>query len=134
MRTFLTMVLALVPAMAWADPICAYVIGEVGGQSFSTPAVPIYVPDTMATVQPVRVHVDPTTQTILGYSVRTPGAEDGLGGRIHVHAHRLHRGHRVRYVDRHGRGAEALAAHLADHVRADGIRPGHGQDEGKHQR
>jgi len=77
MRTFITLVLALVPAMAWADPICAYVIGQVGGQSFSTPAVPIYVPDTMATVQPVRVHVDPTTQTILGYSVRTPGADQG---------------------------------------------------------
>lgn len=71
-----TLVLAMVPALAWADPICAYVIGQVGGQSFSTPAVPIYVPDTQATVQPVRVHVDPTTQTILGYSVRTPGVDD----------------------------------------------------------
>jgi hypothetical protein len=77
MRTLLTLVLAVVPTMAWADPICAYVIGEVGGQSFSTPAVPIYVPDTTATVQPVRVHVDPTTQTILGYSVRTPGVDQG---------------------------------------------------------
>jgi hypothetical protein len=77
MKTLMALVLALVPAMAWADPICAYVTGTVGGQSFSTPAVPIYVPDTQATVQPVRVHVDPTTQTILGYSVRTPGEDQG---------------------------------------------------------
>lgn len=90
MRTFMgsvsllraaALVIAAVPALALADPICAYVIGEVGGQSFSTPAVPIYVPDSSATVQPVRVHVDPTSQTILGYSIRTPGVDDGTDPR-----------------------------------------------------
>ncbi len=70
-----------VPALAWADPICAYVIGEVGGQSVATPAVPIYVPGSSADVQPVRVHVDPTTQTIIGYSVHTPGVDYGYDPR-----------------------------------------------------
>ena len=72
-----TLLIATAPALAWADPICAYVIGEVGGQSFTTPAVPIYVPASSAEVQPVRVHVDPTTQTILGYSLRLPGVDYG---------------------------------------------------------
>lgn len=70
-----TLLVATIPALAWAEPICAYVTGMVGGQSFTTPAILIYVPDSSAEVQPVRVHVDPTNQTILGYSLRVPGAD-----------------------------------------------------------
>jgi hypothetical protein len=66
-----------VPGIALADPTCVYVIGEVNSVTVSTPAVIIPVPDTEATVQPVRVHLDETEQNIVGYSVRTPGVDEG---------------------------------------------------------
>ncbi len=80
MRTFnllraATLLVASIPMLAWADPICAYVIGQVGGQTVATPALVVYVPDSSAEVQPVRVHVDPIDENILGYSVRGPGAD-----------------------------------------------------------
>jgi len=71
----LTLLAAAAPALAWAEPTCAWVIGHVGGQTVSTPAVVVYVPDSSAEIQPVRVHVDPINETILGYSVRGPGAD-----------------------------------------------------------
>jgi hypothetical protein len=70
-----TLLIASIPALAWADPICAYVLGNVGGQVVATPALVVFVPDSSAEVQPVRVHVDPIDETILGYSVRGPGAD-----------------------------------------------------------
>ncbi len=54
---------------------CVYVYGTVEGKTVTTPAVLITVPDSGATVDPVRVHVDPANHEILGYSLATPGAD-----------------------------------------------------------
>ena len=66
-----------VPSIALADPTCAYVTGVVDNVTVTTPAIIIPVPDSSADVQPVRVHLDPTEQHIIGYSVRTPGVDEG---------------------------------------------------------
>ncbi|MGM0879200.1 MAG: hypothetical protein ACQEWV_32340 [Bacillota bacterium] len=54
---------------------CVYVFGTVEGKTVTTPAVLITVPDNGATIDPVRVNVDPTNQEILGYSLSIPGAD-----------------------------------------------------------
>lgn len=65
------------PSIALADPTCAYVLGHVDSVTVATPAIIIAVPDSSADVQPVRVHLDETEQTIIGYSVRIPGVDRG---------------------------------------------------------
>lgn len=65
------------PSIAMADPTCVYVMGVVNSVTVATPAVIIPVPDSEVDVQPVRVHVDATEQNIIGYSVRTPGVDEG---------------------------------------------------------
>jgi hypothetical protein len=69
-----------VPGVALADPTCAYVIGHVDSYTVTTPAVAVIVPESDGSTQPIRVHVDETGQTILGYSVRVPGADVGTDG------------------------------------------------------
>lgn len=71
---------SLAPAIALADPTCAYVIGQVNGKTVTTPAVPVVVPSSDALAQPIMVHVDQTTQTLLGYSLGLPGASGGTYG------------------------------------------------------
>lgn len=66
-----------VPGIALADPTCVFVVGSVDSVQVATPAVIVVVPDSEAGVQPVRVHLDEQEQTILGYSVRTPGVDEG---------------------------------------------------------
>lgn len=73
----LSLMLAVVPAVAMADPTCVYVLGTVNSRTVATPAILVVVPDSEATIQPVRVHVDPVEQTILGYSIRLPGQDVG---------------------------------------------------------
>ena len=71
-----------IPSAALADPTCAYVIANVDSYTVATPAVAVVVPGSDGTTQPIRVHVDETGQTILGYSVRVPGVDfetDGQG-------------------------------------------------------
>jgi hypothetical protein len=60
--------------------VCAFVIATVGGQSITTPSVVVIVPDASVTTDPIHVHVDPTTQTILGYSLETPGVDHDVAG------------------------------------------------------
>ncbi|HEY0094631.1 MAG TPA: hypothetical protein VGB96_09915 [Archangium sp.] len=62
-----------VPGVALADPTCVYVIGHVNGRTVATPAVTVVVPDSDAAIQPIRVHLDETAQTIIGYTVRLTG-------------------------------------------------------------
>ena len=69
-----------VTALRSSGQLCAFVIGEVGGQSVTTPAIPVYVPDTEASVDPVKVHVDESNQDILGYSIPVPGVDYGTEG------------------------------------------------------
>ncbi|QRK11931.1 hypothetical protein JQX13_18860 [Archangium violaceum] len=69
-----------VPSVALADPTCAYIIGHVDSYTVATPAVAVVVPDSDASVQPIRVHLDETGQTILGYSVRVPGVDAETDG------------------------------------------------------
>jgi hypothetical protein len=64
---------AAVPGLAMAEPTCVYVIGHVNSYTVATPAVTVVVPDSDAAIQPVRVHLDETAQTIIGYSVRLTG-------------------------------------------------------------
>jgi hypothetical protein len=66
-----------VPGIALADPTCVYVMGQVDSVSVATPAVIVAVPDSAATVQPVRVHLDEEEHSIIGYSLRTPGVDEG---------------------------------------------------------
>ena len=55
--------------------LCAFVIGSFGGQSFTTPVIPVFVPDSDAEIDPAHIHVDETHQSILGYSVTIPGVD-----------------------------------------------------------
>lgn len=73
-------VASLAPAIALADPTCAYVIGQVNGKTITTPAQLIVVDPSSALAQPVVVHVDETTQNIIGYSITAPGANGGTNG------------------------------------------------------
>ena len=69
-----------VPSVAMAAPTCAYVLGKVDSITYATPAVAVVVPPSDASIQPIRVHLDETSQTILGYSVRVPGADAETDG------------------------------------------------------
>ncbi|HYO69313.1 MAG TPA: hypothetical protein VEU33_24865, partial [Archangium sp.] len=71
---------AAVPGLAMAEPTCVYVIGRVNSYTVATPAVTVVVPDSDAAIQPVRVHLDETAQTIDCYSVRVPGLDLGTEG------------------------------------------------------
>ncbi|MBM7116083.1 hypothetical protein [Archangium primigenium] len=71
------------PGLALADGangLCVYVLGNVEGQTVTTPAIPIVLPASSLLTQPVRVHLDETTQNILGYSLRLPGLDLGALG------------------------------------------------------
>lgn len=52
---------------------CVYVLGTINGQTVTTPAIPIVVPENGISISDGRVHVDPTTHEILGYSLYIPG-------------------------------------------------------------
>lgn len=67
-------------SQAEAGNVCAFVTGTVGGQTITTPAVAVIVPDTGLATDPVRVHVDETEQSIVGYSLRTPGVDHEVAG------------------------------------------------------
>ena len=73
-------VASLAPAIALADPTCAYVIGQVNGKTITTPAQLIVVPSSDALAQPITVHLDETAQNIIGYSLTVPGANGGTNG------------------------------------------------------
>lgn len=64
-----------------AGNVCAYVTGSAGGQTITTPSIAVIVPDSSVTTDPIRVHVDETEQSILGYSVRTPGVDHEIAGK-----------------------------------------------------
>jgi hypothetical protein len=68
-------------SQAEAGNVCAFVTGTVGGQTITTPAVAVIVPDTALAVDPLRVHVDETDQSIVGYSLRTPGVDHEVAGK-----------------------------------------------------
>ena len=68
------------PGMALAGTTCVYVIGQVEGQTVTTPAIPITLPASQLLTQPVRVHLDDTVQNILGYSLNLPGLDLGTEG------------------------------------------------------
>ena len=68
---------SLFPAASYGGSTCVFVLGSVGGQTVTTPAILVAVPDNSVDVDPVQVHVDPTTQQIAGYSLTTPGLDGG---------------------------------------------------------
>lgn len=68
-------------SQAEAGNVCAFVTGTIGGQTITTPVVAVIVPDTAAAVDPIRVHVDETDQSIVGYSLRTPGIDHEVAGK-----------------------------------------------------
>jgi hypothetical protein len=60
------------PAQATGNT-CVYVFGTIAGRTVTTPGVLVPIPDTSIALDPGLVHVDETTQEILGYSLRLPG-------------------------------------------------------------
>lgn len=64
-------------AAAAAGNTCVYVFGTIHGYTVTTPAVLVFVPESEIIVDPVRVHVDPTTQNLLGYTLKVPGLNQG---------------------------------------------------------
>ncbi len=72
--------LALADGGDGATGLCVYVIGNVQGQTVTTPAIPIVLPASQLLAQPVRVHLDETAQNILGYSLNLPGLDLGSFG------------------------------------------------------
>ncbi len=52
--------------------LCAYAVAEVDGEVMAHPAVVVLLSPGSASVDPVMIHVDPTTQDVLGYSLATP--------------------------------------------------------------
>lgn len=67
-------------SQAEAGSVCAFVTGTIGGQTITTPSIAVIVPDTAASTDPLRVHVDATSQSIVGYSLRTPGVDHEIAG------------------------------------------------------
>lgn len=63
-----------------AGSICAFVTGSALGQMITTPSIAVIVPDTQITTDPLRVHIDETQQSIVGYSLRTPGVDHEIAG------------------------------------------------------
>lgn len=75
--TALMALVGLPRAASAAGNTCVYVFGTINGYTVTTPAVLVIVPESEIVVDPVRVHVDPTTQDILGYSLKVPGVDQG---------------------------------------------------------
>jgi hypothetical protein len=67
-------------SQAEAGSVCAFVTAQIGGQTITTPSIAVIVPDNGITTDPIRVHIDQTTQNILGYSLRTPGVDQEIAG------------------------------------------------------
>jgi hypothetical protein len=77
MATAWAVLVGLPGAAAASGNTCVYVFGTIDGQTVTTPAVLLFVPESNIIVDPVRVHVDPTSQSIIGYTVKTPGLDQG---------------------------------------------------------
>jgi hypothetical protein len=59
---------------------CVYVFGTINGQSVTTPSIMVLVPPTDVVLGPTRVHVDPVSQNVLGFTLTTPGADQTVNG------------------------------------------------------
>jgi len=59
---------------------CVFVFGTINGQTVTTPSIMVVVPPTDVVLGPTRVHVDPSNQTILGFTLTTPGVDQTLNG------------------------------------------------------
>lgn len=69
-----------IPGIALADPTCAYIIGHVDGKTVTTPAQTVVVPDSDALAEPIFVHLDETSQNVIGYTIALPGSNAGTYG------------------------------------------------------
>src|SRR5947208_5472633 len=59
---------------------CVFVFGTINGRTVTTPSIMIVVPPTTVVLGPTRVHVDPTSQSILGFTLTTPGVDQTVNG------------------------------------------------------
>src|SRR5439155_3330966 len=59
---------------------CVFVFGTINRRTVTTPSIMIVVPPTTVVLGPTRVHVDPTTQSILGFTLTTPGVDQTVNG------------------------------------------------------
>jgi len=59
---------------------CVFVFGTINGRTVTTPSIPIIVPPTTVVLGPTRVHVDSTSDTILGFTLTTPGVDQTVNG------------------------------------------------------
>src|SRR3982074_461989 len=81
----LAAVAALIAPAAYAQigsggNTCVFVFGTIEGRTVTTPSILIVVPPTTVVLGPTRVHVDPTNQSILGFTLTTPGADQTVNG------------------------------------------------------
>src|SRR5437764_3073180 len=59
---------------------CVFVFGTIDGRTVTTPSIMIVVPPTTVVLGPTRVHVDSTSQNILGFTLTTPGVDQPVNG------------------------------------------------------
>ncbi len=59
---------------------CVFVFGTIDGRTVTTPSIMIVVPDQSINLGPTRVHVDPASETIVGFTIVTPGVDDTVAG------------------------------------------------------
>ena len=59
---------------------CVFVFGTLNGRTVTTPSIIIVVPPTTVVLGPTRVHVDSTSQSILGFTLTTPGVDQTVNG------------------------------------------------------
>src|SRR5579872_4850845 len=59
---------------------CVFVFGAINGQSVTIPSTMVVVPSDDLVLGPTRVHVDPTSQTVLGFTLTTPGVDQTVNG------------------------------------------------------
>src|SRR5436305_9720025 len=59
---------------------CVFVFGTINGRTVTTPSIMIVVPPTDVVLGPTRVHVDSTSQNILGFTLTTPGVDQTVNG------------------------------------------------------
>src|SRR2546427_2683817 len=88
-RIFLALLFALtsglMPFAAYAQVgaggnTCVFVFGTINGRTVTTPSIMIVVPPTEIVLGPTRVHVDPASQSILGFTLTTPGVDQTVNG------------------------------------------------------
>jgi hypothetical protein len=92
--------------------LCAYAVADIEGEVLAHPVVVVQLTEGSLDVDPVLVHVDSTTQTVLGYSIATPAVDyqtdpisiflPGVDETVEQHVHALFDLEAVAFACLHG--------------------------------